>query len=188
MLNNASPIISEDDANALRNIAVLRGRSRVTPIEGLLNEVAIESGYGAWRDIERARRNTQKLEKLIKQSFCVLVERADLQAGGLTDFEPMPLLWQMRKNDLVFWWRTQEEKKALRDMSMGIDRKARNQILQDIPRDYMGLRYAGTDPIPKAGGDVLEWVEAHGFQYPELAWLRGQCVTPDVIYFLQEHA
>lgn len=157
-------------------------------MEECLDEVASESGFRSWQEIERACSYTAKLEALIRNGFCMLVERRHASYVDTTQFEPMPLLWEMRKRDVIAWWRSEEDREALRKVVAGVHRHSRREIFTIVPRDYLGLRYIGTEPLPSHGQEVLPWLQRHGFLAPDLAWLYGECVTTEVIFFLQENS
>lgn len=182
------PLLTDSDRVSLQSVALLRQRSSKRTIEECLDEVASEAGFRSWGEIERACKYTSKLEARIRGSLCILVERRHASLVDPAQFEPMPLLWEMRKRDVIAWWRTIEDREARINIMATVHRHSRREILTIVPRDYLGLRYIGQDDPPSSGHDLLPWIKKHGFLVPELAWLRGECVTPDVIVFMQEYA
>lgn len=184
---SAFPVFTDVEARALRNVAILRQRSGNRPMEACLDEVALEAGFRGWADVERALRFTRQLEIKMNGGLCMLVERALVTPQKIRNFEPMPLLWELRKRDVVLWWRSLEDRAGYLAESGILQRKSRREIYIDVPRDYMGLRYVGSERLPEPD-DVLMWTEKHGFIYPELAWLHGKCLSPDVLYFIEHYA
>lgn len=184
---SAFPVYTEAEAHSLRNIARLRERSSECTLQACLDEVAIEAGFRGWSDVERALRFTAQLEAKMNDGLCLLVERAAVTPEKIRQFQPMPLLWELRKRDVVLWWRSVEDRVGNLAHGGELRRKSRREIYIDVPRDYMGLRYVGEDPLP-APDDVLLWAEHHGYVYPEIAWLYGKCLSPEVLYFLDQYA
>ncbi len=184
---SAFPVFTDTEARALRNVAFLRQRSSNRPMDVCLDEIAVETGFRDWLDVERALLFTRQLETKMNGGLCMLVERKLVTPDKIRDFEPMPLLWELRKRDVVLWWRSVEDRAGYLAESGILHRKSRREIYIDVPRDYMGLRYIGSECLP-APDDVLMWTQTHGFVYPELAWLYGKCLSPDVLYFIEQYA
>ncbi len=184
---SAFPIFTDAEVRALRNVAFLRQRSSQRPMDECLDEVAKESGFRSWLDVQRAQSFTRQLEVKMESGLCMLVERARVTPESIRHFQPMPLLWELRKRDVVLWWRSIEDRSGALSVGGELRRKSRREIYVDVPRDYMGLRYVGPDPLPSPD-NVLLWTQERGYLYPEIAWLRGKCLNPEVLYFIEEYA
>lgn len=180
-------VITEGEISTLRNVALLRERRAGQNSGGCLDEVASESGFPSWAAVERAARFTRELENKLESSLCILLERPLVHAEPLPDWTPVPLLWELRKRDIMMWWRYHEDRSGSAGPNEHADRKSRRQIFIDVPRDYIGMRYTGVDALP-APDRLLPWMHAHGFPYPDLAWMYGKCITAEVIAFRLDYA
>ena len=184
---SVSMVVKPADVRTMQSLVKLRQRTLGGTEESVRDDIARELGYASWAAVERLADMTARLEEKISEGLCILLEKSRVDPSKMTDFERVPLLWEVRKRDVVAWWRSQEDKRAGHYPGTEVKRASVKELNEQVPQRFMGFRYRGDRELPDSI-ELLTWCDEQQLPFPDIAWINGECVTPEVLFFYGRHS